>query len=191
MARRRCASAPRLPSARSAPAAPRARLARAARIAPVLLLGCSAGRDGAEVGGRVSGSASGALAPNALAAPALAPPPISLEVVAGRWQMRAVPESGDTTPTSYVLTATADTSGWSIAFPDGPPVPLRIVAVDGDSIVAETGEYRSVRRRGASVHTRSVVRLDGDHLVGTSVARYRMAGADSVLRLQTEGTRRP
>ncbi len=157
------------------------------------LLGCAAGdrqaadpRDVRDSMALASGTAS-----RSLATPALAPAPISLEVVAGRWQMRAVPETGDPTPTHYVLTATADTGGWSIAFPDGPPVPLRIVAVDADSIVVESGQYRSARRQGTWVTTHSVLRLDGDQLVGPVLARYRTSGPDSILRLQTEGTRRP
>ena len=120
-----------------------------------------------------------------------APAPITLGAVAGRWDMRAVPESGDTTATTYVLTATSDSTGWRIAFPDRPPVPLRIIAVSGDSIVAEAGPYTSVRRRGVQVTTRNTMRLQGDRLVGQTTARYRTSGPDSVLQLRTEGTRRP
>jgi len=142
--------------------------------------------DGRDTLALVPESASGSLAN-----PAVAPAPLSFSALAGRRQMRAVPTTGDTTPTTYVLTATADSSGWSIAFPDRPPVPLRILAVAGDSIVAEAGPYRSVRRRGQTVTTRNVMRLEGDQLVGTVVARYRTSGADSVLHLTTEGTRQP
>lgn len=46
-----------------------------------------------------------------------------------------------------------------------------------------------VRRAGVMVTTHSVYRLDGDRLVGTTVARYADAGADSVLVLDAEGTR--
>lgn len=126
-----------------------------------------------------------------VAATPAAAAPISLAAVAGRWQMRAVPETGDTTPTTYVLTATSDTTGWSIAFPDRSPVPLRVLAVAGDSIVAEAGPYPSVRRRGVQVTTHNVMRMEGDRLVGRTVAHYRTRNADSTLTLRTEGTRRP
>lgn len=118
---------------------------------------------------------------------------ISLADVAGKWNMRAVPEGGgDTTPTTLVLTATADTTGWSIAFPNrSQPVPLRVVAVAGDSIVTETGPYESARRKGVQVRTRGVMRREGDRLVGSTVSRYQTTGADSVLRLRTEATRAP
>ncbi|MGZ8379506.1 MAG: hypothetical protein ACXWZS_05100 [Gemmatirosa sp.] len=170
----------------------------ARRTAPLLalaaLVGCSASNRDAPDARDTRDTAATVVpesAAGSLAAPSVAPAPISLAAVAGRWQMRAVPVSGDTTPTTYVLTATADTNGWSIAFPDGPPVPLRVIAVAGDSIVAETGLYRSVRRRGVQVRTHNVMRLDGDQLVGAVVARYQTTGPDSVLRLQAEGTRRP
>jgi hypothetical protein len=159
-------------------------------LALAALAGCSStdrsASDTAAAVTAIPDSAAGTMA----ATPA-APAPIALGAVAGRWDMRAVPESGDTTATTYVLTATADSTGWRIAFPDRPPVPLRIVAVSGDSIVAEAGPYASVRRRGVQVTTRNTMRLQGDRLVGQTVARYRTTGPDSVLMLRTEGTRRP
>src|SRR5690348_14840013 len=83
-----------------------------------------------------SDSAAGAAAPAAAApapAPAPAPATLSLGDVAGKWQVRSVPESGkDTTATTYTLTATADTTGWMITFPSGVKVPVH-VAVSGDS----------------------------------------------------------
>ena len=108
--------------------------------------------------------------------------------VTGRWDMRATPVSGDTTPTTFILTATADTTGWTLTFPDRPPVPTR-VRIEGDSIVSEAGPYASVRRKGVQVRTNTVLRLAGDSLVGTAAARYTTAGADSVLNLRVSGTR--
>jgi hypothetical protein len=129
-----------------------------------------------------------AVAPPAAPAPA----PLSLAQVAGRWNGRAVPETGtDTTPTTFVLTTTADTTGWSIAVPNRQPIPTRVVAVGGDSIVTETGPYESSRRRGVRVTTRVVWRMEGDRLIGSAVARYVTTGPDSVLRLRYEATRAP
>lgn len=116
------------------------------------------------------------------------PAMLSLGEVAGTWNMRSVPETGsDTGATTYVLDAKADTSGWTIIFPNRAPVPVRVWA-QGDSIVAESS-YESVRRPGVQVTTHSVFRLRSDSLVGISVARYAAAGADSVLRLRTSGAR--
>jgi hypothetical protein len=121
-----------------------------------------------------------------------APTPISFADVAGKWNVRATPESGtDTAVTNYVLTATSDTTGWTITFPNRPqPVPLR-VAVAGDSIVYQAGPYASIRRRGVQVTTEGVARLRDGKLVGTAVAHYKTTSADSVLRLRLEGTKAP
>ena len=130
-------------------------------------------------------------------AAATTPPPappartVSLADVAGTWTVRAVPESGsDTTTTTYTLRATADTTGWTITFPGGQPIPVR-VRVEGDSILTQAGPYDSVRRRGQKVTTSGVVRVNGGALSGTSVARYQTTGADSVLRVRLTATRTP
>jgi hypothetical protein len=118
----------------------------------------------------------------------LAPASINLADVAGRWNVRAVPATGDTTPTNSVITATANTSGWTITFPGRAPVPMRIT-VDGDSIMSEAGPYPSVRRKGVQVITNSVMRLQGGNLVGRTTAHFQTKAADSVLVLNTTGTR--
>jgi len=137
-------------------------------------------------------SAAGAAAP-AAATPAPAPAPaktISLADVAGKWQMRSVPESGtDTSATTYVLTATAD-STWTMTFPSGVKVPVHVM-VSGDSVIEKTGTFASQRRKGVKVSTEGAFRLVDGKLVGTTVAHYAKAGADSVLRLRTEGTKAP
>ena len=128
----------------------------------------------------------------AMPMPAPAGVTLSLADIAGRWNMRSVPETGDTTPTLYVLTAAADTSGWSIAFPNrSRPEPTRVLAVAGDSVVLQTGPYESARRAGVQTTTTTTLRMMGDSLVGTSVARYQTTGADSVLTLRSSGTRAP
>jgi hypothetical protein len=118
---------------------------------------------------------------------------LSLADIAGRWNVTAKPESGtDTTTTRYVLNATSDTTGWTITFPNRPqPVPVRIVAIQGDSVVTEAGPFQSVRRQNVQVTTRNVLRRDGDRLVGSTRARYASTGSDTVLVLRTEATRAP
>jgi hypothetical protein len=116
---------------------------------------------------------------------------IALGDVAGRWTVRATPETGDTTAIVSQLNASADSTGWTMTVPNRPPVATRVVLVSGDSIVTENGPYESVLRKGVQVRTRSVMRLRDGELVGTTVARYTNAGADSVLRLRTEATRTP
>ena len=108
--------------------------------------------------------------------------------IAGQWDMTAVPFSGDTTPTRFTLNATGNDEGWTISFPGRAPIETRI-RFDADSVVTEVGPYESVRRKGVQVRTQSVMRLQGDTLVGTSIARYTTQGKDSVLRLRTSGVR--
>jgi hypothetical protein len=118
-----------------------------------------------------------------------APTPVNLADVAGKWNMRSVPAAGtDTTATTYVLTATGNTSGWTLTFPGRPPVPAR-VTVDGDSITIDAGPYASVRRKGVQVTTHSVNRLQGGSIVGSTTAHYKVKTADSVLTLTNTGTR--
>jgi hypothetical protein len=128
-----------------------------------------------------------AAAPETPAAPA----PIALADVAGKWSMRTMTESGDSTLVTYELVATGDTSGWSLNFPKRKPVPIRVVAVAGDSIVTEAGPFESVLRKGIKVTTNSVFRLQNDKLAGTTIAHYATRGADTVRNLRVEGTRAP
>jgi hypothetical protein len=113
---------------------------------------------------------------------------VNLADVAGKWNMRAVPMSGDTTPTTYVLTATSNTSGWTITFPGRAPIPVR-VTTDGDSIMLAAGPYPSVRRKGVQVTTFGVARLQSGRLNGMTTAHYKVSGADSVLVLTSSGAR--
>jgi hypothetical protein len=123
------------------------------------------------------------------AAPAEAPA-ISLSDVAGKWRVRSTDEAGGT-PVESELTATSDTSGWTITFPNRKPVPVRVIAVAGDSIVTEAGPYESVLRKGVQVKTRNVSRLQDGKLVGRVEARFTTKGGDSVAYRVTEGTRAP
>ncbi len=151
--------------------------------AALAIVGCSKPDDAADTD---------AAAPAATPEPA-APKTISLADVAGKWEVTARPQSGssDTTVTRYTLTTTADTTGWSIAFPGrSRPVPLHVI-VGGDSIITHAGPFESVRRKGVQVTTETVARVDGNRMTGTTVARYKTSRPDSVLRLTIEGTRAP
>jgi hypothetical protein len=123
------------------------------------------------------------------AMPAPAPTPISLTDVAGRWNVRST-APGDTAPVTYVLTTTGTRSGWTITFPNRRPIPVRVVAVEGDSIITEAGPFASVRRPGVQVRSRQVFRIQDGQLVGMTEARY-ARGPDTLVILRTEGTRVP
>jgi hypothetical protein len=115
---------------------------------------------------------------------------MSLSDLAGKWKVRSTDEAGGT-PVEVELVATDDTSGWTMTGSNGKPVPVRVVAVAGDSIVTEAGPYESFVRKGVQVSTRIVNRLQGGKLVGTIEARYTTKGGDSVVKRLSEGTRVP
>jgi hypothetical protein len=120
--------------------------------------------------------------------PAPAPTPVNLADFAGKWDVRSVPVSGDTTPTTYVLTATSSTTGWTIKFPGRAAVAARIT-VGGDSVEIDAGPYLSVRRKGVTVNTNGGFRIQNGSLVGTTTAHYKVKTPDSVLVLNSTGTR--
>lgn len=155
--------------------------------AGLLVAGCSKS-DQAAKGDSTSAPADS----SAAAAPAPAPAPaMSLADVAGKWQMQSTPTSGkDTASTKYVLTATADTTGWMMTFPSGLKVPM-MISVSGDSLIEHTGKFSSQRRKGLKVMTEGTLKMQGGKLVGTTIAHYSKAGPDSVLTLHTEGTKMP
>jgi hypothetical protein len=115
------------------------------------------------------------------------PGALSLDEVAGTWNMRAFPENARDGVTSYVLEAKADTGGWALVYPNRPPIPVR-VWVQGDSIITEAG-YESVRHPGVQEAARTVFRLQGDSLIGASIVRLTGGGPDSIVRRRTSGTR--
>ena len=131
-----------------------------------------------------------AMAPAPAAAPA-AVPALALADVAGKWQFASTPTSGkDTSATKWTLTATADTTGWTMTFPDKQVVPLK-VSVAGDSIMITSGEFSSQRRKATKVKTESVMRLADGKLSGMTNAHYITKGADSTLTLKSEGSKAP
>ncbi|MGH7644116.1 MAG: hypothetical protein ACREMR_00885 [Gemmatimonadales bacterium] len=115
---------------------------------------------------------------------------VSLADFAGTWRVRGFNEAGDSI-VAYDLIATADPSAWTTMLPGRPPIPQRLVTVAGDSITTEAGPFESVLRPGVQVRTNAVIRLQGDKLVGTTIAHYTTTGPDSVLRIRMEGTRAP
>jgi hypothetical protein len=119
-----------------------------------------------------------------------APAGISLADLAGTWNIRSTVDGSDKVIT-YDLVATGDQSGWTLKLPGRDPIPLR-VAVEGDSIVCESGSFESVLRKGVQVKSsRVVARLQDGRLVGTTTATYEGQGADSMVHLTLEGTRAP
>lgn len=142
----------------------------------VLLLGC---------GGSDSEPDAAADAPPP---PPPAPAPVSLSALAGTWTVQVMPMNSDSVILTYTLNAT-DTTAWTIKFPDRADlVPVRVVAVAGDSVVTQSGPYPSALRKNVTVTTDGVLRLENGVLMGTNTAHY-SAGPDTVLVLRSRGTR--
>ena len=116
---------------------------------------------------------------------------ISLNDVAGTWNVKTMAPNSDSVVVTFEMMATADTTGWTLNFPGRAAESVHVLAVSGDSIVTHAGPYASVLREGAQVTVHGVFRLQDGKLVGTSVATYSGGGPDSVITLRTEGTRAP
>jgi len=112
---------------------------------------------------------------------------IKLADVAGRWEGRSMVGPKDSVIVTYTITATADAKGWTIAFPGHAPVPMRILTVGGDSIVAGAGPYASVVRPGQMVTTRTVYHFAGETATGTFEAHY---ASGDILRGKMAATRK-
>jgi hypothetical protein len=124
-------------------------------------------------------------------APAEAPAASPLADMAGTWKVESKLEGSDKVAVTYDMVASADQNGWSIKFPDREPIPVRVVAAEGDSVVTEAGPFESALRKGVQVSTRVVARVQDGKLVGNTVARYDVTGPDTVARLTFVGTRAP
>jgi hypothetical protein len=115
--------------------------------------------------------------------------PIALSEFAGRWSVRLMSEDGDSTLGTYEMVATSDTAGWEVRFPNRPPVPVRVLGVEADSVITEVGPYESLLRKGVPVTSQGVQWLENDTMVSRITAHYQTKDPDSVLSLRSEATR--
>lgn len=130
----------------------------------ILLVGCTKAEKAADTAAVVDTTT-----PAAAAAPA----PISLDQVAGKWNVRILSaETGDSTLTSYVLDAKADTAGWSFKFPTGGPIAMHVVSMAGDSLVTEAGPFDSRLQKNVKVSSVVTWRLKDGKLVGAVASHY-------------------
>jgi hypothetical protein len=117
------------------------------------------------------------------------PAPMSLDQVAGKWNVRITSaETGDSTLTSYVLDAKADTAGWTFQFPTGAPIAMHVTSMAGDSLVTEAGPFDSRLQKGVKVHSIVTWRVRDGKLVGTVVSHYDTK-PPTTRNLMAEGTR--
>ncbi len=114
---------------------------------------------------------------------------MSLESLSGVWNVSVMPEGRDTTVTTYVLNTT-DTAAWMFAFPNRPPIAMRVTGMSGDSVMTETGPFESSITPGLQVKTTtSTVWMQDGNIAGRTRVSYDRTGPDSVVNLRLSGTR--
>lgn len=125
------------------------------------------------------------------ALPAAAPAALTVADLTGSWDMAVKNEAGDSTLTTYVLSAPADTTKWTMQFTGrNDAIPTHITSMAGDSVTLHAGPYASALRKDIQVWTDAVYRLVDGKLVGKAVAHYSVKTADSVRTLNVEGTKK-
>ena len=92
---------------------------------------------------------------------------------AGVWNNRFMIGPKDSVIGSVIITVSDDQKTWIMKFADRPPIPVRVIATGGDSVVTDAGPYPSTKRPGQSVTLlHSVSHYKGDHMTGTFEAHY-------------------
>lgn len=119
-----------------------------------------------------------------------ATPTLSLDDVAGTWNIAFTAEGSDSVVVNTQINATNTTEGWTITVPDREPMPVHVV-LGGDSVVTHAGPFESSLRPGVMVSTASTFRLVDGMMEGLTIARYQTESPDSVVRLWGRGTRAP
>jgi len=123
-------------------------------------------------------------------APPPPPPAMTMADITGTWDMVGKNETGDSTLVTYTLNADADTTKWTIKFPNRPKTEkIHLVAMGGDSIWVRSDKMASVLRKGVTVWNEGALHLKDGKLSGTTTAHYSVKTADSVRVLRLEGTR--
>lgn len=113
------------------------------------------------------------------AATRAAPQSITLPEVAGVWHVQTMIGPKDSVVATLDLSQTSNDAGWTMTFPGRAPIPVRVVALGGDSIVWQAGPYTSTRRVGQTVMLRTVGHYKGDEMWGTFEADYSVSGKTS------------
>lgn len=126
--------------------------------------------------------------PAAAAVPA-APAPLTDSDVGGTWDAVGMPMDKDTVIVRFTMNNTDTGAGTNIVFASGQKVVSKSRQISGDSVVSESGGFKSEVRKGVQVtSTRMVLRKQGDQLVGTSHSKY--SNGDT-LTLRITATKKP
>ena len=109
--------------------------------------------------------------------------------VAGTWTMQnnVKNAAGQDTVVSSELSVSPDAKTWVTHLAGRDPVPTRVVAMGGDSVVTESGPFKSVARAGQTVLTHETFHFKGNDAWGTIEARY---SNHSIVKGTIKGTRK-
>ena len=109
--------------------------------------------------------------------------------IAGTWAIESTVKTaaGKDTVVNSLVTATADANGWVTHLAGRDPIPTRVVAMGGDSVITEAGPFQSVARPGQTVTTHEALHFKEDAIWGTIEARY---SNGEVVKGAVKGTRR-
>jgi hypothetical protein len=117
-----------------------------------------------------------------------ASPGIKLAEIAGTWDSKTFGPK-DSVIATTVLAATGNGKGWTMTFPTGAPVAVRVISSAGDSVVTEAGPFASRVRQGQTVTLlHSVSHYKGNEMWGTSMAQY---STGDTLTFKVTAKRRP
>ena len=112
-----------------------------------------------------------------------------LAAYAGEWSLQALAQDTDDVLVEVGMTASDSPDGWAMNFGHlSEPVPGNQVMAQGDSVMVTFGPYWSALQDEVMVTTSSVLRLEGDQLVGYFTATY-TGGDPPVLNGRLVGTR--
>lgn len=112
---------------------------------------------------------------------------VNLADLAGTWKVRSMVGPKDSVVATSVVVSTAGRDGWVLRLEGRAPIPLRVIAVGGDSVVTEGGPYPSILRKGLTVTVlRNISHYKAGTLTGTFEAHY---SSGDVFRGKTAGTR--
>jgi hypothetical protein len=112
---------------------------------------------------------------------------IKLSDVTGKWAVKASVGPNDSVVVTSVMNATSNPKTWTLVYPNRAPLPVRVVASGGDSIVTEVGPYESMLRKGQTVTLlHSVGHYKGDMMTGWFEAHY---SSGDVVKGKEEATR--
>ena len=89
------------------------------------------------------------------------------------WDSKSMVGPKDSVVATSVLAATADGKGWTLKLPNRDPIPVRVVATGGDSMVTEAGPFPSILKPGETVTTlHTVGHIRRNKMTGTFEAHY-------------------